>query len=42
MKGQSNKKKRFDRFKVSAVKMVTQEGQKAAEVARIYPNMLVA
>jgi transposase len=29
------KKKRFDRdFKVSAVKMITQEGHKASEVAR--------
>jgi len=29
------KKKRFDRdFKISAVKMVTQEGHKASEVAR--------
>lgn len=38
------KMKRFDRdFKVSAVKMVTDEGQKASEVARslgIHPNML--
>jgi len=38
------KKKRFDReFKLSAVKMVTQEGHTAAEVARslgIHANML--
>ena len=38
------KMKRFDRdFKISAVKMVTEEGQKASEVARslgIHPNML--
>ena|SRR3989338_9164200 len=38
------KMKRFDRdFKVSAVKMVTEEGQKASEVARslgIHANML--
>ena len=38
------KKKRFDRdFKISAVKMVTQEGHTAAEVARslgIHPNQL--
>jgi transposase len=38
------KKKRFDRdFKISAVKMVTQEGHKASEVARslgIHPNQL--
>lgn len=44
MEGQSTKKKRFDRdFKVSAVKMVTQEGHKASEVARslgIHPNIL--
>jgi len=37
-------KKRFDKaFKVQAVKMVTEEGQKAAEVARslgIHANML--
>jgi transposase len=43
--GQENgKKKRFDKeFKVSAVKMVTEAGHKASEVARsldIHPNML--
>ena len=44
MVGENGKKKRFDKgFKVSAVKMVTEEGQKAAEVARslgIHANML--
>ncbi len=44
MEGQSIKKKRFDKeFKISAVKMVTQEGHKASEVARsleIHPNQL--
>jgi len=44
MEGQSGKKKRFDMdFKVSAVKMVTQEGHRASEVARslgIHPNQL--
>ena len=44
MEGQGSKKRRFDRdFKISAVKMVTQEGQKASEVARslgIHPNQL--
>ncbi len=44
MEGQSRKNKRFDReFKISAVKMVTQEGHKASEVARsleIHPNQL--
>jgi transposase len=35
MDGENGKKKRFDReFKVSAVKMVTEGGHKAAEVAR--------
>ncbi|MBF0620005.1 MAG: transposase [Candidatus Omnitrophica bacterium] len=35
MDGESGKKRRFDRdFKVSAVKMVTEGGHKAAEVAR--------
>ena len=35
MEGEKGKKKRFDReFKVSAVKMVTEGGHKAAEVAR--------
>ncbi len=38
------KKKRFDKnFKVQAVRMVTEEGQKASEAARslgIHPNML--
>lgn len=40
----NGKKKRFDKdFKVSAVKMVTEGGHKACEVARslgIHPNML--
>jgi len=44
MEGEAVKKKRFDRdFKISAVKMVTQEGHKASEVARslgIHPNQL--
>lgn len=44
MEDQGVKKKRFDReFKLSAVKMVTQEGHAAAEVARslgIHANML--
>ncbi len=44
MAGEENKKKRFDRdFKISAVKMVTDGGHKAAEVARslgIHPNQL--
>lgn len=44
MEGQGVKKKRFDRdFKISAVKMVTQEGHKASEVARslgLHPNQL--
>ena len=35
MQGENGKKKRFDReFKISAVKMVTEGGHKAAEVAR--------
>jgi len=35
MEGEGLKKKRFDKpFKVQAVKMVTEEGQKASEVAR--------
>ena len=35
MDGEMVKMKRFDKaFKVSAVKMVTEEGQKASEVAR--------
>ena len=35
MEGNEKKKKRFDReFKISAVKMVTEGGHKAAEVAR--------
>jgi transposase len=35
MEGEKGKKKRFDRdFKMSAVKMVTEGGHKAAEVAR--------
>ena len=41
---QGRKKKRFDRdFKISAVKMVTEEGHKVSEVARtlgIHPNQL--
>jgi len=44
MEGEGVKKKRFDRdFKVSAVRMVTQEGHKASEVARslgIHANQL--
>ena len=44
MDGENGKKKRFDRdFKISAVKMVTEGGHKAAEVARslgIHPNQL--
>ena len=44
MVGENGKKKRFDKeFKVSAVKMVTEEGQRASEVARslgIHANML--
>ena len=44
MVGENGKKKRFDKeFKVSAVKMETEEGQKASEVARslgIHANML--
>ena len=44
MVGENGKKKRFDKeFKISAVKMVTEEGQKAAEVARslgIHANMI--
>jgi transposase-like protein len=40
----SQKKKRFDRdFKISAVKMITQEGHKASEAARslgIHANQL--
>ena len=44
MQGEDVKKKRFDRdFKISAVKMVTQEGHTAAEVARslgIHANQL--
>jgi transposase-like protein len=45
MAGENGKKKVFDReFKVSAVKMVTDGGHKAAEVARslgIHPNQLL-
>ena len=41
---ENGKKKRFDKdFKIAAVKMVTEAGHKAAEVARsldIHPNML--
>ena len=44
MEEEGFKKKRFDRdFKISAVRMVTQEGHKASEVARslgIHPNQL--
>ena len=44
MEGESVKMKRFDKaFKVQAVKMVTEEGQKASEVARslgIHANVL--
>ena len=44
MEGEGLKKKRFDRdFKVSAVRMVTEEGHKTAEVARslgIHQNQL--
>ena len=44
MAGENGKKKRFDQdFKVSAVKMVTEGGHKASEVARslgIHPNQL--
>ncbi len=37
MEGENGKKRRFDRdFKMSAVKMVTEGGQKAAEVARSF------
>jgi len=44
MAGEDGKKKRFDRdFKISAVKMVTEGGHKAAEVARslgVHQNQL--
>ena len=44
MEGQSVRIKRFDKaFKIQAVKMVTEEGQKASEVARslgIHANIL--
>jgi transposase len=44
MDGERGKKKRVDRdFKMSAVKMVTEGGHKAAEVARslgIHPNQI--
>ena len=44
MVGEKGKKKRFDRdFRISAVKMVTEGGHKAAEVARslgIHQNQL--
>ena len=44
MKAEGVKKKRFDKaFKVQAVKMVTEEGQKTSEVARslgIHANVL--
>ena len=44
MVGENGKKRQFDRdFKMSAVKMVTEGGHKAAEVSRslgIHPNQL--
>lgn len=44
MEGERGKHKRFDKdFKLSAVKMITEGGHKASEVARsldIHPNML--
>ena len=44
MEGEGLKKKRFDRaFKISAVRMITEEGHKTAEVARslgIHQNQL--
>jgi len=44
MEGERRKHKRFDKdFKLSAVKMITEGGHKASEVARsldIHPNML--
>ncbi len=44
MEGERRRHKRFDKdFKISAVKMITQSGHKASEVARsldIHPNML--
>ena len=44
MEGEMGKHKRFDKdFKLSAVKMITEGGHKASEVARgldIHPNML--
>jgi transposase-like protein len=44
MEGEGVKKKRFDRdYKISAVKMITEGGHKASEVARslgIHPNQL--
>jgi len=44
MVGENGKKKRFDKeFKISAVKMVTESGHRASEVARslgIHANML--
>jgi transposase len=44
MEGEAVKMKRFDKaFKVQAVKMITEEGQKASEVARslgIHANVL--
>jgi len=44
MEGETGKYKRFDKsFKISAVKMVTEGGEKASEVARslgIHPNQL--
>ena len=44
MEGEALKKKRFDKeFKISAVRMITEEGHKTAEVARslgIHQNQL--
>ena len=44
MEGEGLKKKRFDKdFKISAVRMITEEGHKTAEVARslgIHQNQL--
>ena len=44
MEGEKRKHKRFDKdFKLSAVKMITEGGHKASEVARsldIHPNIL--
>jgi len=44
MVGENGKKKQYDKdFKISAVKMITEGGYKAAEVARsldVHPNMI--